>query len=84
VADSGHNRVLAWNALPTKSGADADVVLGQGDFKHVAANDDAQSGKDGAAPTARTLAFPSGVALAGDALVVSDTLNRRALVFRSR
>ncbi len=83
VADAGHNRVLGWNALPTANGAAADVVLGQGDFKHVSANDDAQAGKDGAAPTARTLAFPSGVTLAGSALVVSDTLNRRALVFKA-
>jgi hypothetical protein len=82
IADAGHNRVLGWNALPTANGTAADLVLGQGDFTHVSANDDAQAGVVGAAPTARTLALPSGVALAGDALVVSDTLNRRALVFR--
>lgn len=81
VADAGHNRVLGWNGLPTTNGAAADVVLGQSDFNHVAANDDAQSGTAGAAPTQRTMAFPSGVAYAGGALVVSDTVNRRFLVF---
>ena len=83
VADAGHNRVLVWNTLPTANGAPADVVLGQGTFTLVAANDDTQTGTTGTAPTARTMAYPSGVAVAGDALVVSDTLNRRFLVFRS-
>jgi hypothetical protein len=83
VADSGHNRVLGWSAWPTASGVAADLVLGQGSFTRVAANDDAQSGMPGSAPTARTLAYPTGVAYAGNALVVSDSLNRRFLVFRS-
>jgi hypothetical protein len=38
---------------------------------------------DGAAPTARTLDYPAGVAMAAGSLVVSDTLNRRFLVFVS-
>ena len=38
----------------------------------------------GSAPTARTVSYPSGVAVAGSALVVSDTLNRRFLVFGAR
>lgn len=83
VADSGHNRILVWGALPTMSGAPANLVLGQSDFAHVAANDDAQAGDAGSGPTARTFSYPSGVALAGSALIVSDTLNRRFLVFRS-
>jgi hypothetical protein len=82
VADSGHHRVLGWTTLPTDNGTAADMVLGQHDFTHGAANDDAQTGTDGTAPTARTLALPSGVAYAGDALVVSDTLNRRVLIFQ--
>ncbi len=81
VADAGHNRVLGFSSFPTSNGAAADIVLGQNGFKRVSANDDAQSGHDGGAPTARTLALPSGVAYANGALVVSDTLNRRALVF---
>ena len=84
VADAGHNRVLVWNTLPAANGAPADFVLGQGSFTSVAANDDAQTGAPGSAPTARTMSYPSGVAVAGSALVVSDTLNRRFLVFSAR
>jgi hypothetical protein len=83
VADAGHNRVLVWNTLPAANGAPADVVLGQGSFTSVA-NDDAQTGTPGTAPTERTMSYPSGVVVAGSALVVSDTLNRRFLVFRAR
>ncbi|HEY4392663.1 MAG TPA: hypothetical protein VGP64_01310 [Polyangia bacterium] len=82
VADSGHNRVLGWTGIPTSNGAAASLVIGQGSFTLAAANDDAQTGTDGTAPTARTLAYPTGVAIAGNALVVSDALNRRLLVYR--
>ena len=60
------------------------LVLGQGSFTRSAQNDDAQTGNDGAAPTARTLAQPAGVAFIGSDLVVSDTYNHRALVFQRR
>ena len=74
VADAGRQpRARLGAALPTANGAAADVVVGQGDFKHAAANDDAQAGTDGAAPTARTLSFPSGVAAAGGARSSSAT-----------
>lgn len=84
VADSGHNRVLGWSALPSANGAAANLVLGQGTFLLASPNDDAQAGTAGAAPTARTLAYPTGVAMAGDALVVSDTNNRRVLIYRGK
>ena len=32
VTDSGNNRVLIWNSIPTSDGASADLVLGQADF----------------------------------------------------
>lgn len=84
VADAGHNRVLGWTGIPTSNGAAADVVIGQGSFTLSAPNDDTQAGGDGGAtPTARTLSFPTGVALARSALVVSDTLNQRVLVYRA-
>lgn len=84
VADSGHNRVLGWNSWPAANGTAADFVLGQGSFTKVAPNDDEQTGAAGSGPTARTLDYPTGVAFAGSALVVSDALNRRFLVFRSQ
>src|SRR5262249_8678624 len=32
VADTGNNRVLIWNSIPTANGRPADVVIGQKDF----------------------------------------------------
>ena len=32
VLDSGSNRLLIWNQIPTSSGAPADLVIGQSDF----------------------------------------------------
>ena len=83
VADMRNNRVLRWAAFPAANGAPADQVLGQGDFLHGAANDDDQDGVSGPA-TARTLSAPTGVAIAGDDVVVTDTYNHRLLLFRGR
>jgi len=83
VADVRNHRIVGWKSFPSENGAPADLVLGQGDFRHGAANDDDQDGvTDG--PTARTLNNPMGVAIAGDVLVVTDTYNHRYLLFRSR
>ena len=83
VADVRNHRILGWRSFPSADGAPADLVLGQGDFQHGAANDDDQDGvTDG--PTARTLNHPMGVAIAGDFLIVADTYNHRYLLYRSR
>jgi hypothetical protein len=83
VADTRNHRVLRWGAFPAASGAPADQVLGQRDFRHGVPNDDDQDGAtDG--PTARTLNLPTGVAFAGPHLVVTDTHNHRYLLFRVR
>ncbi len=81
VADGDTNRVLVWNTFPTTWGAAADVVLGQGDFTHAAENDDDQNGGPDATPTARTLNYPTGVALWGNQLFVTDHGNNRYLIF---
>jgi hypothetical protein len=83
VTDSGHNRVLIWNSVPTTSGALPDVVLGQGDFTHCNVNDDAQAGADAATPTARTLQYPAGIWSDGQRLVVADTRNSRVLIWNT-
>ncbi len=71
VADSANHRVLVWNAIPSASGVPADVVLGQPDFaSHAAGAGLAQ------------MNAPSGVAVLGGNLVVSDTGNGRLLVFQ--
>jgi hypothetical protein len=84
VADQGNNRVLVWNALPTASGALPDVVLGQGSFEGFAPNDGDGDGLPDVAPSGRTLAWPAGVTVTEDALVVTDLQNSRYLVFRGR
>ncbi len=56
-------------------------MLGQGDFTHVRENDDDQDGVSDAAPTARTLSYPTGVALWGNQLFVTDYRNNRYLIF---
>ena len=83
VADSDNNRVLIWNTIPTTNGAPADVVLGQGDFTHNAANDNNQDGIADAAPTARTLDYPAGVWSNGTRLIVVDADNHRILIWNT-
>lgn len=84
VADCENNRVLIWNAWPTTNGQAADVVLGQSDFNHTAANDDNQDGTPDASCTARTLSSSSGylwVHAGGGSLWVGDRRNHRVLRF---
>jgi len=56
VSDSGNNRVLVWNELPTENGQPADVVLGQKNFAGNAFN-------RGETVTAATLNDPYGLFL---------------------
>jgi len=83
VADSQNNRVLIWNTIPTTHGAPADVVLGQGDFTHNASNDNNQDGTADAAPTARTLDYPTGIWSDGTRLIVVDSDNHRILIWNT-
>jgi hypothetical protein len=83
VADYYNNRVLIWNTFPTANFTPADVVLGQSDFTHNAANDDNQDGSyDG--PTARTLYNPIDVYVFETKLFVTDYSNARFLIFESQ
>ena len=83
VADSGNNRVLIWNTLPTTNGQAADLVIGQADFTHCTGNDDDQDDGEDATPTARTLAYPSGVFTDGTRLAVLDRDNNRVLIWET-
>jgi hypothetical protein len=83
VADLFNYRVLVWNSLPTSTVA-PDVVLGQGSLAGITPNDDDQDDLPDANPTARTLNWPTGVAVLPDALVVTDNSNNRFLVFRGQ
>lgn len=73
VADGGNDRVLVYNTIPTQSGVAADEILGQPDEW----SDDDGENPDG------TNAFQTPAALSWDGtnLYVSDTYNRRVVVY---
>lgn len=76
VADTQHNRVLVWNSVPSQSGTDANIVLGQADASHCSEN-------RGSAVAANSLSAPSGVWSNGTKLIVADTGNNRVLIWDS-
>ncbi|MDA3822411.1 MAG: putative Ig domain-containing protein [Bacteroidales bacterium] len=72
VADSGNNRVLIWNSIPTSHGQAADLVLGQTGFT-----------TDTTATTAQTMDTPTDVWSDGERLFVVDSNNNRVLIWTS-
>ena len=83
VADSGNNRILIWNGVPTTNGEPADIVIGQNSFSTCSGNDDDQDGMQDASPSARTLLLPVGLWSDGDRVVVTETLNNRVGIWNS-
>ncbi|MBY0349063.1 MAG: hypothetical protein K2W79_12460 [Hydrotalea flava] len=79
VADAWNHRVLIWHKMPSHNFQEADVVVGQMDFKSNQTN----AIGIGKAPTAQTLNWPYGVYSNGTALWIADTGNRRVLYFSS-
>ena len=71
IVDSGNNRILIYNQIPTQNGVAADVVIGQDDFLGLTES-----------CAASYFAIPFAVASDGDMLFVSDGFNRRVLGFR--
>ena len=76
VADSGNNRVLIWNEVPTAVGTPADLVLGQSDFVSGSSN-------AGGTTAANTLNYPTDVWSDGTRLVVLDADNNRVLIWNT-
>jgi hypothetical protein len=83
VADSGHNRVLVWNTIPTTNGAPADLVLGQVSFTTCVENDADGDGTREDNPSASTMWLPTGVWTDGTRLVVADYVNNRVLIWNT-
>jgi hypothetical protein len=79
VADRANHRVLIWNAVPAGT-APPDVVLGQKDLVHCAANDMVGQGHSGGR-SAATLHSPSDVWSDGTRLLVVDQGNHRVLLW---
>ncbi len=76
VSDGLNNRILIFNKIPTTNNASADVVIGQPDFSHTAAN-------QGGTARANTLNNPRGMATDGTRLFVTDATNQRVLIFNT-
>lgn len=75
VCDTGHHRLLGWHRVPDADNAQADILVGQPDFRHEGRN--ARS-----TPAAATLNVPTGVAAWGSGLAVADAWNHRVLLWR--
>jgi len=76
IADTGSNRVLVYNQIPTANGVAADVALGQKSFQLAV---DPQDEFDRV--TAGVLAFPVALAAFESTILVADSTNRRVLKF---
>lgn len=74
VADAWHHRILVWNEVPTRSDLPPDYAIGQPSLVDVQRN-------RGGAARADTLAWPYGLAWIGGRLHVTDTANRRVLIW---
>jgi hypothetical protein len=78
IADGGNDRILVYNAYPTRNGQPADVILGQ-------VTQTINRSSDSAFPLFRAsadiLRTPLSMAWDGTNLYVSDTFNRRVLVY---
>lgn len=78
ISDSGNDRVLVYNTIPTSNAAAADAVLGQ-------LNDTANQSSDTGYPTAvaasDSFRTPGSLAWDGTNLYVADTYNRRVVAY---
>ncbi len=78
IADTGNDRVLVYNQIPTQNGARADVILGQVD-EFVDNTSDSAAPQDVA--SAASFKAPNSLAWDGTNLFVADTFNRRIAVY---
>lgn len=76
VADTGNNRILIWNSIPTTNFAHADVVVGRHDFETCEDLPHTEFTKD-------LLRWPWGVWSDGTRLFVADTRVGRVLVWNA-
>ncbi|HTQ55870.1 MAG TPA: hypothetical protein VMI94_15490, partial [Bryobacteraceae bacterium] len=80
IADTGDNRVLIYNHIPTKNGVAADVVLGEPNFT---TNIQIDISKDITTATASNMLNPVAVTSDGTKLIVTDLGYNRVLVWNS-
>jgi uncharacterized protein (TIGR03437 family) len=73
VADGGNDRIMVYNSIPTQNGQPADAILGEPDEF----SDNTGQNPDGT----DALQTPTSMAFDGLNLYVSDTYNRRVVVY---
>ncbi len=78
IADSGNDRVLVYNKIPTANGAPADVILGQQDEF---VDNSSDSNAPASVASADSFKTPNSLATDGTNLYVADTFNRRVAVY---
>lgn len=82
VVDTGNNRVLIWNSIPSANFTPADLVIGQSNFEKSTSNDDNQDGIQDTSPSPRTLNMPfQGIWFSQKQMVIADTENSRVLIW---
>ncbi len=78
ITDTGNHRVLIYDTIPAADGAEADVVIGQGDMWSC------QSNRGMGVPGADTLYGPFGnVCSDGTRIFIPDSENHRVLIYNS-
>ncbi len=82
VADTGNNRVLIWNPVPTSNVAPT-VVVGQPDINHNDANYVPAGTAGGNLPAANNLNNPTSAIIANGKLIVVDKGNNRVLIWKT-
>ncbi len=73
VSESGNNRVVIFNAIPTASGASANIVLGQANFT--------TSTAFAGGVSAQSMSAPRGLGFDGNALLVAGATMKRVMRF---
>ena len=77
VADTGNNRILIFNQIPTMNGWHADVVIGQKDFNSNEPNGGQKK------PSSQAMNHPGFLTINDGRLFVSDDKNNRVLIFEN-
>ncbi len=72
VDDYGNSRVVIFSAIPTTSGAAADVAVGQPDLT-----------SSGTACTSTRLNYPESIFVIGTKLIVADSSNNRVMIWNT-
>jgi NHL repeat len=77
ITDAGNNRIMVWDALPSRNNQACDWLLGQNDPAQVDHNQSLYW------PSEATLHMPYGIAAAGNWLFAADTANSRLLAWHA-